>query len=72
MQVLSTLVVFEANTAMYLVSKGNAAIRGCYVWKGMIVDFILYLFLFLGECFRRECSESGFSLDKCCCGWRIW
>ena len=36
------------------------------------MGLILYLFLFLGECFRGECSESFFSLDKCCCGWRIW
>ena len=68
----STSVVFEANTAMYLIPKSNATIKGSYVWEDMIVDFISYPFLFLSECFRRENSESGFSLDKRCCGWRIW
>ena len=30
------------------------------------------LFSFLGEYYRRENSESGFSADKRCDGWRIW
>jgi transposase len=70
----SAAAVFGADTVLYLISKSNAAIRGCYVWKDMIWDLISYpfLFLFLGECFRRENSESGFSADKRCCGWKIW
>lgn len=68
----STAAAFEANTALYLVPKSNATIRGSYGWKDMIVDLISYPFLFLGEYFRREHSESGFSADKRCCGWKIW
>lgn len=68
----STAAAFEANTAMYLIPKSNATIRGSYAWKDMIWDLISYPFLFLGEYFRREHSESGFSADKRCCGWKIW
>ena len=68
----STAAAFEANTAMYLIPKSNATIKGSYAWKGMIVDLMLDPFLFLSEYFRRELSESGFSVDKRCCGWKIW
>ena len=56
----SAAAVFGKDTALYLIPKSNAAIRGCYVWKDMIVDLMSYPFLFLGEYFRRENSESGF------------
>ena len=68
----STAAAFEANTAMYLIPKSNATIRGSYLWKDMIKDLISYPFLFLSEYFRREHSESGFSADKRCDGWKIW
>jgi transposase len=68
----STAVVFGADTALYLIPKSNATIRGSYVWKDMITDLMAYPFLFLKEYFRRELSESGFSADKRCCGWKIW
>jgi transposase len=68
----STAAVFGADTALYVIAKCNATIRGCFVWKDMIVDLILYPLLFLREYFRRENSESGFSADKRCCGWKIW
>jgi len=57
---------------MYLIPKSNATIKGSYAWKDMLVDLIEYPFLFLGEYFRREHSESGFWADKRCCGWKIW
>jgi len=68
----STAAVFEADTALYLIPKSNATIRGSYVWKDMVRDLISYPFLFLSEYFRREHSESGFSADKRCDGWKIW
>lgn len=68
----STAAAFEANTAMYLIPKSNATIRGSYLWKDMITDLMAYPFLFLSEYFRREHSESGFSADKRCDGWKIW
>jgi transposase len=68
----STAAVFGKDTALYVIPKSNATIRGSYVWKDMLVDLISYPLLFLREYFRRECSESGFSADKRCCGWKIW
>jgi transposase len=43
-----------------------------FVRKDMIVDLTSYPFQFFCEYFRRESSESGFSADKRCCGWKIW
>jgi transposase len=68
----STAELFGKETALYLIPKSNATIRGSYVWKDMIVDFMQYPFLFLKEYFRREHSESGFSADKRFDGWKIW
>ena len=68
----STAATFGAGTAVYVIPKSNATIRGSYVWKDMVRDLISYPFLFLREYFRRENSESGFSADKRCDGWKIW
>ena len=68
----STAAVFGADTALYVIPKSNATIRGSYVWKDMVRDLMSYPFLFLKEYFRREHSESGFSADKRCDGWKIW
>ena len=45
----STATAFEANTAMYLIPKSNATIKGSYLWKDMIVDLISYPLLFLNK-----------------------
>jgi transposase len=68
----STAAVFGKDTALYVIPKCNATIRGSYAWKDMLVDLMSYPLLFLREYFRRENSESGFSADKRCCGWKIW
>lgn len=68
----STAELFGAKTALYVIPKSNATIRGSYVWKDMIWDLMQYPFLFLREYFRRERSESGFSADKRFDGWKIW
>ena len=67
----STAAAFEADTAVYVIPKSNATIKGSYAWK-MIRNLISDPFLFLSEYFRREHSESGFSADKRCDGWKIW
>ncbi len=69
--VQSTVVAFERGTAVYVIPKSNAMIKGSYAWKDMIRDLISYPFLFLFEYFRREHSESGFSADKRFDGWKI-
>lgn len=68
----STAELFGSETALYVIPKSNATVRGSYAWKDMIWDLMCYPFLFLGEYFRRERSESGFSADKRCDGWKIW
>ena len=68
----STAAIFGKDTALYLIPKSNATIRGSYVWKDMLVDLMSYPLFFLSEYFRRENSESGFSADKRCDGWKIW
>jgi transposase len=68
----STAAVFGGDTSLYVIPKSNATIRGSYAWKDMVRDLISYPFLFLSEYFRREHSESGFSADKRCDGWKIW
>jgi transposase len=67
----STAEFFGAQTLLYVIPKSNATIRGCYVWKDMVRDFMYCPFLFLKEYFRREHSESGFSADKRFNGWKI-
>ena len=68
----STADLFGKDTSLYVIPKRNATIKGSYVWKDMLRDFMCYPFLFLKEYFRREHSESGFSADKRCDGWKIW
>jgi transposase len=68
----STADLFGKDTSLYALPKSNATIKGSYVWKDMVRDFMCYPFLFLKEYFRREHSESGFSADKRCDGWKIW
>lgn len=68
----STADLFDKDTALYVIPKSNATIKGSYVWKDMIRDLVSYPFLFLAEYFRREHSESGFSADKRFSGWKIW
>jgi transposase len=68
----STADLFGKDTYLYVIPKRNATIKGSYVWKDMVRDFMSFPFLFLKEYFRREHSESGFSADKRCDGWKIW
>ena len=68
----STADLFGKDTLLYVIPKSNATLRGSYVWKDMVRDFMYYPFLFLKEYFRREHSESGFSADKRCNGWKVW
>ncbi len=68
----STAALFGAETALYVIPKSNATFKGSYAWKDMMRDLMSYPFLFLKEYFRSEHSESGFSADKRCDGWKIW
>jgi len=63
---------FGKNTKFYLIPKSNAAIRGSPEWKRMLKNFIYNIFPYLGEYYKRNNSETGFSTDKRMCGWKIW
>ena len=56
----STAMLFGARTSLYVILKSNATIRGCYAWKDMIRDFMVYPFLFLQEYFRGAFGERLF------------
>lgn len=63
---------FGKNTKFYLIPKKNATIRGSPEWKKMLKNFIENIFPYLGEYYRRNNSEAGFSTDKRMCGWKVW
>jgi len=63
---------FGKNVKIYLIPKKNATIRGSPEWKRMLKNFIDNIFLYLGEYYKRNNSETGFSTDKRMCGWKIW
>jgi len=67
-----TIRKFGKNTKIYLIPKKNSTIRGSPEWKKMLVDFIENTFSYLREYYRRENSESGYSVDKRRCGWKVW
>jgi len=68
----SILAEFEKNTKIYILPKSNTTINGSKkwhdIWKSMMYDTTSYL----GEYYKRENSESGFSGDKRSNGWKIW
>ncbi len=68
----STTCVFDKNTVVYIIPRDNTTIRGPYVWKEIIKRLMLDPFLFLREYYKRENSESSFSADKRCDGWKVW
>ena len=63
---------FGKNVKIYLIPKKNATIRGSLEWKKMIKDLIENVFSYLGEYYKRNNSETGYSTDKRMCGWKIW
>ena len=57
---------------IYIIPKKNATIRGPKEWKEILVRFIEDIFSYLSEYYQRNNSESGFSVDKRMCGWKVW
>ncbi|MBW6462332.1 MAG: hypothetical protein K0B07_04770 [DPANN group archaeon] len=55
----------------YLIPKKNVTVKGNFDWKRMLEQFINDTQNYLGEYFKRNQSESGFSEDKRRFGWRI-
>jgi len=63
---------FNPDTKIYIIPKSNATIRGPPEWKRIIERFLADIFSYLGEYYKRNNSESGISVDKRMCGWKIW
>jgi transposase len=56
---------------VYVIPRKNATVRGSWKWKDTMEDFVNNTFSYLGQYFRRNNSESGFSADKRMLGWMV-
>ena len=56
---------------VYVIPRKNATLRGSWKWKDTMEDFVNNTFSYLGQYFRRNNSESGFSADKRMFGWTV-
>lgn len=63
--------LFGKDVEIYVIPKKNATIKGTLKWKMVLYDFVNDTKGFLGEYFKRNQSESGFSEDKRRFGWKI-
>ena len=63
--------IFGKDVTIYVIPKKNVTIKGPLKWKEILEDFINDTQGYLGEYFRRNQSESGFSEDKRRFGWKI-
>jgi transposase len=63
---------FGRETKIFVIPKKNATIRGPSSWKRIIRSFVTEPFGYLSEYYKRNNSESGFSVDKRVCGWKVW
>jgi transposase len=68
----STVYVFDRDTTIYIIPRDDITISGPYAWKGIIRNLMTDPFSFLKKYYKRENSESGFSADKRCDGWKVW
>ncbi|MFQ6010455.1 MAG: ISNCY family transposase [Candidatus Aenigmatarchaeota archaeon] len=63
---------FSPETRIYVIPKKNATIKGSSGWRGIIRSFVVNTFHHLKEYYKRNNSESSFSVDKRMCGWKVW
>ncbi len=68
----SILEDFSETTRIFLIPRSNSRIRGRKNWKNMIRQFMEDPMNYLREHFRRNASESGFSVDKRTTGGTIY
>jgi transposase len=68
----STLEYFDNETVLYILPKSNTKINGPSRWRNIWRRLMKNPLLYLIEYYRRENSESGFSVDKRMFGWKIW
>ncbi len=68
----STLEYFDGKTVLYILPKSNTRINGSSRWRNIWRRLMKDPLSHLVEYYRRENSESGFSVDKRMFGWKIW
>lgn len=68
----STLNYFDRETILYIIPKSNTKINGSSRWRNIFRRMMKNPLSYLIEYYRRENSESGFSVDKRMFGWKIW
>jgi transposase len=56
---------------LYFIPKINATIRGPWIWKRMLYNFITDPHTYLEEYYQRNQSESGHAEDKKRTGWKL-
>ena len=56
---------------VYIIPRKNATLRGSWKWKDTMEDFVNNTLSYLGQYYRRNNSESGFSADKRWFGWKV-
>jgi len=58
-------------TKVYIIPRKNSTLRGSWKWKRTMKEFVTDTRNYLKEYYRREISESEFSVDKRWFGWKI-
>lgn len=56
---------------VYLIPKKNATLNGSWKWKRLMFEFVTNTLNYLEEYYKRNNSETGFSIDKRLLGWKI-
>ena len=56
---------------VYIIPKKNSTLRGSWKWKETMKEFVENTIPYLNEYYRRNSSESAFSVDKRWFGWKI-
>lgn len=56
---------------VFVIPRKNATVRGSYKWKETMMEFVRNTLAYLEEYYKRNNSESGFSVDKKWFGWKI-
>lgn len=68
----STLDFFDNKTTLYIMPKSNTKINGPKRWRNIFRRMVDDPMSYLKEYYKRENSESGFSVDKGLTGSKIW
>lgn len=68
----STLKYFDDETVLYIIPKSNTTINGSAKWRKIFRMMMEDPLTYLKEYYKRENSESGFSVDKRAFGWKVW